>query len=90
MADEEPKPKAEPKPKPVPKVSPRLIQLHRLIGSIITLQKAGKSKGLLIDGDLEVVYSADLKTKIKERVSQNLTIAAGLIQELQNDGEPMD
>ncbi len=88
MADEEkePKPTAKPKPKPIERVSRQLLQLHRLIGEIITLEETHKVKGLLIDGDLEVVYSAELKGKIKDRVRQKLAVAAGLIQELQNDG----
>ena len=90
MADEEPKPQKEPKPKSVLQVNPRVAQLYHLVGQIITLEKAGKSKGLMIDGDLEVVYSPELKGKIKTRIGEKLAVAAGLIQELQNDGETVD
>ena len=80
----------EPKPKPPQQVDPRLAQVYRTIGQIISLSNAKESKGLMIDGDLEVVYSADLKGKIKDRIGQKLTVAAGLIQELQNDGETVE
>ncbi len=86
MADgDEPKPKEqEPKEQGGPK--PELVRIYKALGQIINLEKVLKAKGLLIDGDLEVEYSADLKTKVRQRINDKLELIAMTIQELRNNG----
>lgn len=77
----------EPKPK---KLSPRTELLRRLyhtIGEVIALDSAKMSKKLVILDDLEVIFPEDLKQRIAARIQTKLSTAAGLIEELQNDGE---
>lgn len=80
----------EPKPSAAGQRIGKLQRLYHTVGQMLALEAAGKSKGVMIDGDLEVVYTPELKTKIKDRLSEKLSAAAGLIQELQNDGETVD
>lgn len=78
MADVDPKPGPDP-------ATGQLRRLYRTVGQLLALEAAGKSKGVTIDGDLEVAYPEAVKTKIKERIVQKLSVAADLIQNLQND-----
>jgi len=86
MANGEPKPTESKDPKKLDRPDAELIQVHRMIGQILMLQKVQYAPGLLIDGDLEVVYSADLKGKVKDRIKTKLALVAGLIEKLQDNG----
>jgi len=86
MANSKPIPPETPGPQRDEKLQ-RLQQLYRLIGRILGLHNAGTIGSIRVDEDLEVVFSEEIKTQIKQRISQRLTAAAALIEELQNDGE---